>query len=141
MINLGLQMIADGITADLASLLVLKRRLVELLGFQNCVTVPSRNTFRVKFDGITTIPSNLAVQSCLQGLMRALDTSAACDLPPACMIETLEDITAPATLGSLYVDVVIKLFLQLDLPATPYLVSRNLLTSLVIILSKVCFTS
>lgn len=130
-------MIADGVTADLASLLVLKRRLVEVLGFQRCVTSPSRNTFRVSFDGITTLPSNLVVQSCLQGLMRVLDTSAPCDLPPACMVETLEDITAPATLGSVYVDVILKLFLQLDLPTAPYLILRNLLTSLVIILSKV----
>jgi hypothetical protein len=130
-------MIADGVTADLASLLVLKRRLVELLGFQRCVTSPSRNTFRVTFDGIARIPSNLAVHSCLQGLMRTLDTSAPCDLPPACMVETLEDITAPATLGSVYVDVILKIFLQLDLLTLPYLVFRCLLTSLVIILSKV----
>lgn len=71
--------------------------------------------------------------------MRALDTSLLCDLPPACMIENGDETMIQACLGSIFVDIVIKTVQQIDFAMTPYLVIRSLLTSLVILFSKVSF--
>lgn len=141
LVNLALQMIADGIMADLSSLLQIKLCLVQLIGFQRCQVKSGRGTFRVDFDGLSQLSLSPVVQSCFQGLMRALDTSLPCDLPPACMVQSIDDSVAQGLLGSVFVDVVIKSINQMDFLQIPYTVSRCLLTSLVIVLSKHDFTS
>jgi hypothetical protein len=123
--------------ADLVSLLQIKLCMVQLFGFQRCQMTSGRGTFRVIFDGLGQLSSSPVVQSCFQGLMRALDTSLPCDLPPACMVESNDDAVAQGLLGSIFVDVVIKTINQIDFLQTPYIVARCLLTSLVIILAKV----
>jgi hypothetical protein len=123
--------------ADLVSLLQLKLCMVQLLGFQRCQMASGRGTFRVVFDGLGQLSSSPVVHSCFQGLMRALDTSLPCDLPPACMVESNDDSVAQGLLGSVFVDVVIQTINQIDFLQTPYIVARCLLTSLVIILAKV----
>lgn len=132
-------MISDGIMADLSSLLQIKLCLVRLIGFHRCQVKSGRGTFRVDFDGLGQLSASPVVQSCFQGLMRALDTSLPCDLPPACMVESNDDSVVQGLLGSIFVDVVIKTINQIDFLKTPYIVARCLLTSLVIILSKVMF--
>lgn len=123
--------------ADLVSLLQIKLCLVQLFGFQRCQMTSGRGTFRVVFDGLGQLSSSPVVQSCFQGLMRALDTSLPCDLPPACMVESNDDTVAQGLLSSVFVDVVIKTINQIDFLQAPYIVARCLLTSLVIILAKV----
>jgi hypothetical protein len=115
--------------------------LVKLIGFQKCQDTPSRNSTRIVFERLGPISSSPVVQSCFQGLMRALDTSLPCDLPPACMVENGEETVAQGILGSVFVDVVIKTVQQIDFAAAPYLVIRSLLTSLVILLAKVSHSS
>jgi hypothetical protein len=137
LINLALQLVADGVMADLVSLLQIKLCMVQLFGFQRCQMTSGRGTFRVVFDGLGQLSSSPVVQSCFQGLMRALDTSLPCDLPPACMVESNEDTVTQGLLGSVFVDVVVKTINQIDFLQTPYIVARCLLTSLVIILAKV----
>src|SRR5271170_2530756 len=107
-------MIADGIVADLDSLLRVKLCLVKLIGFQKCQDTPSRNSTCIVFERLGPISSSPVVQSCFQGLMRALDTSLPCDLPPACMVENGEETVAQGILGSIFVDVVIKTVQQID---------------------------
>lgn len=141
LINLALNMIADGILADLQSLLKLKLRLVRLIGFQRCREILTRTTIRIEFDGLVQLSTHPAVESTFHGLMRALDTSSPCDLPAACLINTGDDVIAHAMLGSILADIAIRTVQQVDFLAVPYLVARPLINSLVILLAKHDFTS
>ncbi|KAG8829946.1 hypothetical protein FRC17_005740 [Serendipita sp. 399] len=141
LVNLALQMVADGSVANLHSLLQVKLRLVRLVGFQKCHEIKGRSINRIDFDSLGPISQNTVVQLCFQGLMRALDTSVSCDLPPACMVDKADEGMVKGHLGSVFADVLIKIVHQIDFSAAPYLVSRSLLTSLVIILTKHDFSS
>ncbi|KAG8753658.1 hypothetical protein FRC14_005835, partial [Serendipita sp. 396] len=141
LVNLALQMVADGSVANLHSLLQVKLSLVRLIGFQKCHEIKGRNINRIEFESLGLISQNTVVQSCFQGLMRALDTSVSCDLPPACMVDKADEGMVKGLLGSVLADVLIKVVHQVDFSVTPYLVSRSLLTSLVILLTKHDFSS
>jgi hypothetical protein len=130
-------MVADGILADLQSLLKLKHCLVRLIGFQRCREVLTRTTIRIEFDSLIQLSTHPTIESIFYGLMRALDTSSPCDLPAACLTNASDDVIAHATLGSVLADVVIKTIQQVDFLMVPYLVARSLINSLVILLSKV----
>lgn len=141
MISLALQMVSDGIIADLQSLLRVKFALVKLIGFDRCTMVRTRAISRVDFEGLVGLVYDPVVQSCFHGMMRVLDTSHSCELPPACMTDKGDETTVQTTLGAIFVDVLVKTALQIDFLKAPYMVARSLMTSLVIVLTKHDFTS
>lgn len=135
--NLGLQLIADGVVADLVALSQVKFSIVRLIGFRTVSFVPNGSTYRVDFDDIKEIsPSSY---TCFYSLMRALDTSVQCELPPGCMRDDPDTTIVPGTLGSLFVDIILKITEAVDISMLPYLVSRSILESLVIIILKASF--
>lgn len=137
-------MAADGIPIDIFSLLKLKDQVVRAFGFQDIVVVPSPNghTFHIRFGIVPRIPP--AVCSCVPDLMLILDSPRAFDLSCSAMGgPNVEDATLfPSLVGSAFVDVLLRLVIELDnLTSLPPLALKGLLKSLIIVIHKHDFDS
>lgn len=137
-------MISDGVPVDVFSLLRLKDQLARTLGYQDVVMVPSANghTFHVQFRGIVSIPS--AAFPCITDLMLAMDSAYPYELSCSAMggPDVEDETVCPLLVGSVFVDVLLGLFVQLeDTAALPPLVLKNLLKTLIIVMQKHDFDS
>lgn len=137
--SLALQMISDGITIDAIALLRIKENLVRLLGFQDVKMLSSTTgtSFTVRFNDLANIPSY--TESCLNDLMLVLDCPQSCNIPPHAISDLCSEDDAPVPIltGSIFVDVLVEIFIQADdLTSLPFINVKNLLKSFTIVLYK-----
>ncbi|KAI0324520.1 hypothetical protein GY45DRAFT_1288775 [Cubamyces sp. BRFM 1775] len=139
LLSLALRMLADGITAELNSLLKLKDHLARALGFAEVemLTAGTSNTFYVRFSSLDAIPE--AAYPCINELMVILDSATPYDLPSSALGGRSIDDDAPSSLlvGSAFVDLFLETFIQCDdLESLPPITLKNMLKSLIIVIYK-----
>ena len=144
MLSLTLRMISSGIAVDRTSLLKIKHQLVRLLGFQTSSMIPTANgrSFHIRFTDFESIPETSLI--CLNDLMLVLDSAQPYELAPSMMGGPFaeDETTAPLLIGSVFVDVLIELYVSSeDMASLPFITSKNALKSLIIILYKHDFDS
>jgi len=132
-------MIADGITIDTPSLLEIKLRLVQVIGFTDVSKVPSPSghAFYIRFTKVEKIP-NLAIP-CINELSSLLDAHHRFDLASSAMGGPYADdvIPWPLLVGAIFVDVLLIMFCTVeDVLSLPDLTVRAMLESLLIIIYK-----
>ena len=140
-------MVADGLSVDVTTLLKFKHNLLKIFGYLNAELVPhaSGHTFHVVFEGTTGLPS--FSYPCISDLMFLLDSPHPFELHSSAMgiLNIYPDENNEATkllVGSLFVDVVISLFINVeDLPTLPPMTLKNLVKCLLITLQKHDFDS
>ena len=137
-------MVADGLSVDLFSLLRFKHQVTQALGYQDVTLVPSASghTFHVTFGNIDGIPA--FAHPCITDLTLLLDSPQPFEFASSAMGgPNVEDDTPVLLLvGSLFVDVVIGLFLHVeDLTTLPPTTLKNLIKSFLIVLQKHDFDS
>ncbi|KDQ07904.1 hypothetical protein BOTBODRAFT_180257 [Botryobasidium botryosum FD-172 SS1] len=138
LLSLSLQMIADGIRADMLVLLKIKQHLVKVLGFVDSeAPEPAlEGAAEAHFGRLTSIRE--ASFLCTNGILRVLDaptfseSSSTSTLPPNV---PNSGPTAPL-IGAVLVDVVLAVIVSADLVALPYTEIRTWLEALIIIICK-----
>lgn len=130
-------MIAEGIPIDVFSLLKIKLHLANLLGYPDAqlVPAPSGHSFHIECGQLGEIAE--LTLPCIDGLMALLDAFHHLDIPPSAMTGSEDDEPSKLLVGSIFVDVILSLFNQIDDFATlPFLTAKALLQSLTIIVYK-----
>ncbi|KAI0273752.1 hypothetical protein BC834DRAFT_227074 [Gloeopeniophorella convolvens] len=136
---LGLKMISSGIEVDLLTLVMLKKRLVQLLGFDNVTSVPiaPAHAPHVAFDYTRTTTSD--VSTCLDELLPVLDAPHPYSLDVSSMTGSLptNDTPAPLLVGSIFVDVPLAFVnVSQDFLALPFLTTKRLIECMLVIMYK-----
>ncbi|KZT67735.1 hypothetical protein DAEQUDRAFT_712938 [Daedalea quercina L-15889] len=144
LLSLALRTLSSGIVIDRTSLLKVKDQYVRLLGFQSVWMVPTTTGrgFHIRFADLGPIPDSALI--CLNDLMLVLDSAQSYDVSPSMIGGPFseDDTTTPLLIGSVFVDVVIELFVSTeDLAAFPFITSKSVLKSLIIVLYKHDFDS
>ncbi|KAJ3559109.1 hypothetical protein NM688_g537 [Phlebia brevispora] len=144
LLSLSLKMIADGLSVDLFTLLRLKDQLARTFGYQDVTAVPSSSghTFHIQFKDSSGAPAYS--YPCITDLMFLLDAPHSFSLASSAMGgPNVEDDTPAALLvGSLFLDLVIGLFLDIqEFSTLPPMTLKNLVKCLLIALQKHDFDS
>ena len=140
LIQLSLQMIANGITIDVFSFLKLKLQLAILLGFSDAILVPAKNghSFHVQLAKSSSL--NPGAYSCIHSMMIAVDSDKTMDIAASAMTPSIaeDETTYSILVGSIIVDVVLGVFHCLfdHLKDFPYIQLKFLLQTLVIVIYK-----
>ncbi|KAG8969663.1 hypothetical protein FRC03_001535 [Tulasnella sp. 419] len=131
LVCLSLNMIGNGIPADVHVLLRIKLCLATVLGYSQAELVPNFNgTHFVRFGRMKSIPKSS--QICLRNMVRAMDASTPALLLPAAM-GVLGDVDSPSPnpIGAIFIDLVLSLLGSADFRRLPYSVARALLDALI----------
>ena len=144
LLSLALRMLSSGIAVDRTSLLRIKHQLVCVLGFKTVSMVPTANgrSFHIQFTDFEFVPETSLV--CLNDLMLVLDSAQPYELAPSMMGGPFaeDEMTASLLIGSVFVDVLIELYVSSDdMASLPFITSKNALKSLIIVLYKHDFDS
>ncbi|KAM6500500.1 hypothetical protein JOM56_003514 [Amanita muscaria] len=141
---LSLQMTANGAAVSTTTLLVIKKHLVDFIGFSNVIATrrPDGQISRVEFGDIEAVSDDAT--PCINELVAILDSSYPFELTPSTMTITYEEDDKPSRhlVGSLFIDVILVMFCTLkDLSSFPVLTLKRVLESLCIIVYKHDFES
>jgi hypothetical protein len=139
LVNLSLQLLADGVQIDLVNLLKIKLILAKVLGFSktNLRPTPNGQAFHVQFEELQKMHD--VSYTCVNPLMRVLDAAHPLTLSPSSMGVTWNESPVPGLLGDVFVDLVAKLWDNVEtVQGLPYSTLRGLLESMVLVIVKVC---
>ncbi|TCD71881.1 hypothetical protein EIP91_000013 [Steccherinum ochraceum] len=145
LISLSLHMIADGLNIDISSALKLKSHTFTTIGCRDVQLVPSGPTgaaFCVKATGLVVLAS--WSYSCYGDFTLLFDSSHIMPVAPSAMGSPYTDDDLPTRLlvGSIFVDVVLEIFINgSGLASLPPLNLKNLLKTLAIVVYKHDFDS
>lgn len=132
-------MIADGVSVDLYSLQKIKFHLLQVVGFEEVITVATATGegFSVTFANLGSIPE--IALPCISELSTVLDAVRPFKLAPSAMggPNGEDDEPWPLLVGSIFVDIALALFCEVkDMLSLPILVVKAMLESLLIIVYK-----
>lgn len=138
-IFLGLQMIADGASIDIFSILKIKFHLAQVLGFDNVSIVPASHgqAFHVRLDEFVELPEQSL--PCITQLSMVFDAFHPFNLAPSAVggLYVEDETLFPLLVGAIFVDVLLHTFIHVqDLAALPVLTVKSMLESLMIIIYK-----
>ncbi|KAF8636667.1 hypothetical protein AX17_003473 [Amanita inopinata Kibby_2008] len=141
---LSIRMIANGVRAEISTLLKIKKHLAELTGFQRVTEIPhpTGQSSRIELGGFETVSE--AAIPCICELKAIFDAPYPFNLVPSTMTHVHEQDDKPSKLlvGSLFVDITLIMFCTVkDLPSLPVLTLKAILESLCIIAYKHNFES
>ena len=138
-LQLSLQLIADGVAIDSLTLLRIKFHLAQTIGFATVSTVPSLNghSFHVEFRDFDEIPS--IAFPCIGQFFRVFDAHYPIELLPSSMMGHITQDEKPALIlvGSVFVDLFLATFSAIrDFTSLPLLTFKGLLETLCVIIYK-----
>lgn len=138
-LQLSLQLIADGVAIDGFALLRIKFHLALTIGFATVSAVPSLNghSFHVEFRDFDKIPS--IALPCIGQVFRVFDAHYSVELLPSAMVGHIAQDERPALIlvGSVFVDLFLAMFSDIsDFTSLPLLTFKGLLETLCVIIYK-----
>lgn len=131
-------MISNGVSADIYTLLRLKVHLVRSFGFRDVSEVPSGNgqAFFIQFSTLPELPESS--HPCLNEFVNLLDAYRPFDVAPSAIGGPFANDDLPTSLlvGSVFVDVLLAVFIEAVIDSLPFVVLKNLIKCVVIITYK-----
>ncbi|KAG8954643.1 hypothetical protein FRC04_011076 [Tulasnella sp. 424] len=136
LLDLSLQLVGNGVPADIEVLLIIKVHVAQALGFPSAQLSPSPEGARYvrlgSFYGLQTVSFVL-----LSGLVKALDSTTTAPLPPSAMTNSSsDDSRKDPYVGAVFIDIALMLAVTADFANLPYLASRAVLDALLISIYK-----
>jgi hypothetical protein len=133
-----MQMISNGVPADIYTMLRLKVHLVRSFGFRDVSEVPSGNgqAFYIQFGALRELPESS--HPCLNEFINLLDAYRPFDIAPSAMGGPFadDDLQTSLLVGSVFVDVLIAVFNEATISSLPFIVLKNLIKCVVVITYK-----
>lgn len=133
-----MQMISNGVPADITSMLRLKVHLVRSFGFRDVSEVPSGNgqAFYIQFGTLRELPESS--YPCLNEFINLLDAYQPFDIAPSAIGGPFadDDLHTSLLVGSVFVDVLLAVFNEVRIDTLPFLVLKNLVKCAIIITYK-----
>ncbi|KAI0322233.1 hypothetical protein OF83DRAFT_1279816 [Amylostereum chailletii] len=138
-VSLSLKLLSAGVTIDLFNLLKIKLYLLRIAGFQDVISRPSASgqSFYVVFGDLSTTPDH--AWPCIDELLTILDSPFSFSFSSAAMPDLLvgQDESTTLLIGSIFLDVLLAVINQTpDLLAIPFLSTKSLLESLLVVIYK-----